>query len=1121
MASVSDPPVGSSQLDDGGGIKALDASSVHKISSGQVVVDLQTAVKELVENSLDAAATNIEVRFKDHGLESFEVIDNGSGIPPEDYESIALKHHTSKLSSFSDLESVATFGFRGEALSSLCALAQSVSVTTATAAEAPVGTIIEFERTGKAKSKKGKAARQRGTTVTVSGLFKPLPVRRKELERNVKREFGKALTLLHAYALVPCANENRGVRLTVTNQPSGGYGRKQKTVQLRTDGTPSTRASVSAIWGPKALDNLVDLDLRFVVEVEAAVLRRLGRTRDEESSNEVGVHGLISKFAVGCGRNGTDRQYFFVNGRPCAPSKVQKAINEVYRSFNATQSPFVIADFVLPTNSCDVNVSPDKRTILLHSENNLIQALRTALEEKYAPSRSTFDVHGPKSQAPRQADPTPPDARLQISTPTTSQDVPLFLPDDAEDEAPSAVSQESEQTRADPADESTVDHAEEQGGDLTFGTSALLSDPGALSLRGSKRRLDGDAEDSDTEEVAEDSDVVQSRTRRNSLAEDSTLHQASTRTRGRWAGTIQSTTSHTRPGGESDVEDQPSPRSPTVTQIVKQRSEPRSPPRVPADASAEIVHTADARPSSSRLRSVTPEDPPIPSLRPPTRPLARAVPPAGVGSRSNGEQMVLSTAGASWSLRRRAEELESDRPKKRSKVEATRTGKEAQKGMRDILKSFARPGSQVAAVEVEAVMEVDDDAGEQGAGSAEDEGMGVAMEEDAGDEARHPAPSEGDEELSNADMKIEDPVPPDAEPGEGADAPPHEPMDEDAAPSKEVVDLTQDDGGAAPSSRTDTRSDLVHSSVSFTSDEVVRTDDTTSITMSFDISQVSASWRTLRGRRADARQQREELDRSSVKLNDVAGVSNTEHDDEAVEALSRVINKADFAEMEVVGQFNLGFIVVRRRKPPTDDGDATVGAMDDLFIVDQHAADEKYNFETLQRTTKIDSQKLFRPQTLELTAADELVALENIDVLRQNGFELDVSEERPPGQRVQLTAQPVSKSTVFDIKDLEELLHLIQDRPAGQMVRCSKARAMFAMRACRKSIMIGTPLNKRQMTAVVQHMGTMDQPWHCPHGRPTMRHLSDIAGMGWDRDSRPGRKIDWTAFARATAASKE
>ena len=126
-----------------------------------------------------------------------------------------------------------------------------------------------------------------------------MPVRRKELERNAKREFGKALTLLHAYALVPCAHENKGVRLTVTNATSGGCAcdslypwvavadtdvgdRRKKTVQLRTDGTPSTRASVSAIWGPKALEHLVELDLEFNVEAEAAVLRRQGRSQNEE-----------------------------------------------------------------------------------------------------------------------------------------------------------------------------------------------------------------------------------------------------------------------------------------------------------------------------------------------------------------------------------------------------------------------------------------------------------------------------------------------------------------------------------------------------------------------------------------------------------------------------------------------------------------------------------------------------------------------------------------------------------------------------------------------------------------------------------------------------------------------
>ncbi|EPQ53006.1 DNA mismatch repair protein MutL [Gloeophyllum trabeum ATCC 11539] len=357
-----------------GSIKVIDSHSVHKITSGQVVIDLQTAVKELVENSLDAGATSIEVRFKDYGLKSVEVIDNGSGIAPEDYDSVGLKHHTSKLASFEDLSTVLTFGFRGEALSSLCALSEAVTVTTATASEAPMGTILELDRNGRVKSRSEKTARQRGTTVAITGLFRPLPVRRKELERNAKREFGKALNLLSAYALVPCAKENKGVRLTVSNQPEVG----RKTVQLRTDGTPSTRASISSLWGPRSLENLVDLDLCFQVQTEKSVLKRRTITEGEDSGTQVRVRGLVSKFAVGCGRAATDRQFFYINGRPCNPSKVQKAFNEVYRTFNATQSPFIVADFILPTNTCDINVSPDKRTIFLHSENNLVAGLKVS-----------------------------------------------------------------------------------------------------------------------------------------------------------------------------------------------------------------------------------------------------------------------------------------------------------------------------------------------------------------------------------------------------------------------------------------------------------------------------------------------------------------------------------------------------------------------------------------------------------------------------------------------------------------------------------------------------------------------------------------------------------------------
>ncbi|KAJ7202125.1 histidine kinase-like ATPase, partial [Mycena pura] len=322
-------------------IVAIDKTSVHRITSGQVVIDLQTAVKELVENSLDAGATNLEVRFKNYGMATIEVVDNGGGIPEENYEALALKHHTSKLSSLADLETVTTFGFRGEALSSLCALCESVVVSTAT--QPPMGVTLELESSGKIRHK-GKVARQRGTTVTLTHLFSPLPVRRKDFERHAKREYGKVLSLLHAYAVGPCARSS--VRLTVSNQMEKG----QKSVQIRTPGTSSQRDAVSSLWNPKMLENVVDLHVSFVVERDKTALKR---TPDANTAPiQMIVRGLISKFAVGCGRTGPDLQFFYVNGRPCTLPKIQKAFNEVYRSFNATQSPFVIADLNLPTGAC-------------------------------------------------------------------------------------------------------------------------------------------------------------------------------------------------------------------------------------------------------------------------------------------------------------------------------------------------------------------------------------------------------------------------------------------------------------------------------------------------------------------------------------------------------------------------------------------------------------------------------------------------------------------------------------------------------------------------------------------------------------------------------------------------
>jgi DNA mismatch repair protein PMS2 len=171
-----------------GSINQIDKSSVHKICSGQVVLDLATSVKELVENALDADATSIEVcvfyqaffgnmvassiystmksvqiRLKEYGLELIEVADNGSGIRQQDYEAVAAKYHTSKISSFEDVHSVDSFGFRGEALSSLCAVAQ-LSINTRVASQT-VGNRLTFDHHGTLTGARARTSRERMCSV--------------------------------------------------------------------------------------------------------------------------------------------------------------------------------------------------------------------------------------------------------------------------------------------------------------------------------------------------------------------------------------------------------------------------------------------------------------------------------------------------------------------------------------------------------------------------------------------------------------------------------------------------------------------------------------------------------------------------------------------------------------------------------------------------------------------------------------------------------------------------------------------------------------------------------------------------------------------------------------------
>lgn len=125
----------------------LAPSDAWSLCSGQSVVDLVTAVKELVENAIDAKASSIEIILKEYGQVAVEVRDNGGGIPPTDHASIAQKHHTSKIRSFEDVQGVSSFGFRGEALSSICHMAASFHVLTRSKEDA-IGTLLSYDPQG-------------------------------------------------------------------------------------------------------------------------------------------------------------------------------------------------------------------------------------------------------------------------------------------------------------------------------------------------------------------------------------------------------------------------------------------------------------------------------------------------------------------------------------------------------------------------------------------------------------------------------------------------------------------------------------------------------------------------------------------------------------------------------------------------------------------------------------------------------------------------------------------------------------------------------------------------------------------------------------------------------------
>jgi DNA mismatch repair protein PMS2 len=999
-------------------IKAIEAKSVHQIQSGQVIVDLCSVVKELVENSLDAEATNIEVRFKNNGLDLIEVQDNGSGISPSNYPSVALKHHTSKLSTYDDLSSLDTFGFRGEALSSLCALSK-FSVTTAQADEAPKGTRLEFNLSG-ALQNTSTVASQKGTTATVENLFEKLPVRRKELAKNIKREYGKVLSLLHAYA---CIGVN--VKFIVKNAMPKG----KSTVIFSTKGNPTTRDNIANVYGAKTLQALVPLDLSMTFEPSRTQLNSDGH------DSIVSLAGHISKPVFGEGRQTPDRQMFFVNGRPCGLPQIAKAINEVYRSFNVSQSPFIFANFIMDTNAYDVNVSPDKRTILLHNAVNLVETLKTSLTEMFEKEDQTLPQSQLRStklpafkqlsvQRQQSADTDPrmdsPTRRDSGDSRLTDDDAALVSANHDNDAAPSRLLHHHFQNQASTRDEQQEERDREKHEAKLRKAHEKHAEKVAKAVAEEEQRRQGMDEYDDVREMAAEA---------------------------------------SQGDGEAPL---PSPHAIRVRDFNARMAEQQAAKPPETDDEQEDTRKSATTPvAEDEVRGVVQNA--FDRMRPKRLPAQLAT----IEIEGETTTTMIGTQIPSFSNQSRTRNTNA--PYKQHSPNLSIFSQRLQR--------FGAPGAAPLSItngaepddreDIETKVELMDqdtvDQSDTSESESSDEGDILA---------------DGQFETHTARNNVEEA---EEEDGMESDA---DYIDEEEKKAQEEARVEELIRAAEESASMPSKENLQRANKALKGSSAK--DSTTNFLATVDIS--------LENLQSQMQNTREALIRSSDDQNANQQDESLIQDEET--HLSLTVSKSDFASMEIIGQFNLGFILATR--PAESDGARKGHAKDELFIIDQHASDEKFNFERLQAETVVGNQRMVQAVNLNLTAVEEEIVLDNVIALEKNGFlvHVDTSGDTPVGRRVTLLTLPLSKELVFDTRDLDELIALLSETPMltpdSAPPRPSRVRKMFAMRACRSSIMIGKTLSKRQMKKVVENMGSMEKPWNCPHGRPTMRHLTSL-----------------------------
>lgn len=366
-------------------IHVLDEVTANQIAAGEVVERPVNAVKELVENAVDAGASSIEVEIADGGMTYIRVTDDGCGMTEEDAKLSVIRHATSKISSVDNIYHIASLGFRGEALPSIASVSRATITTRRH--EDVEGTALEM--TGGEITEVKPAGAPAGTTVEVRDLFYNVPARKKFL-KSERTESSRINSMVGKLSL---ANPDIAFRL-INNG---------RTV-IETPGNGRLVDVISALYGTKTAGEMLPV---------------------EEEGENIALEGLISKPSL----LKSSRQYqtIIINRRVVESAVVSKAVDNAYHSLLPKNGyPLMVLSFQVPPESIDVNVHPQKREIKFSDEQTVFRlvyhgVLGTLTSQSTADTIAREMIHDPGHEVVEEKDFKPGSIRVE--------DKPLGKPD--------------------------------------------------------------------------------------------------------------------------------------------------------------------------------------------------------------------------------------------------------------------------------------------------------------------------------------------------------------------------------------------------------------------------------------------------------------------------------------------------------------------------------------------------------------------------------------------------------------------------------------------------------------------------------------------------------------------